>query len=405
MKKNTLFVIIFFICNIVNAQWVKLNSGVTENLNSLFCINDSVVYVVGDNGKVLKSTDGGVIWNIETSNTNKNLNSVFFYDSLIGHAVGDSGVILNTINGGNSWSIQTSNTLNNLTSIYFTSKDTGYAVGMYSTFIRTTDGGENWVAGPSLYPCCMYLNSICFTTKNQGRILGYDMSGTTILSTTDAGNNWSLWTDPEADHNNWWCGKAMIEGDYGKVVVAGAAASAYFLSNGTGMWSSFGAPLGGASILLNSVCYNKKKYFAVGTQGTVGFFPNYGNGNQNSGVSSDLNFISFADTLVGYIAGDSGVILKTINSGIITSINKSEIIKPNKFTIYPNPTFDILNIETSDESKGDILTLINTKGQVLLQQQIYDSKTQIDIRCLAKGIYILKLICDKKVEMRKIIKE
>jgi photosystem II stability/assembly factor-like uncharacterized protein len=57
-------------------------------------------YVVGDKGKILKTTNRGVEWSSETSGTDKRLRSVYFIDSLTGYAVGDHGIILKTTNGG-----------------------------------------------------------------------------------------------------------------------------------------------------------------------------------------------------------------------------------------------------------------------------------------------------------------
>jgi hypothetical protein len=57
-------------------------------------------YVVGDKGKILKTTNRGVTWSSETSGTDKRLRSVYFIDSLTGYAVGDHGIILKTTNGG-----------------------------------------------------------------------------------------------------------------------------------------------------------------------------------------------------------------------------------------------------------------------------------------------------------------
>jgi hypothetical protein len=46
-----------------------------------------------------------------------------------------------------------------------------------------------------------------------------------------------------------------------------------------------------------------------------------------------------------------------------------------------------------------------SSGQEVLKQTIKNTKTQIDISSLSSGIYFVKLINDKQVEVRKIIKE
>ena len=59
----------------------------------------------------------------------KNLNAVIFTDLNIGFAVGDSGTILKTTDGGGSWLIQTSGTSNALRGVSFIDLNIGTAVG------------------------------------------------------------------------------------------------------------------------------------------------------------------------------------------------------------------------------------------------------------------------------------
>lgn len=73
-------------------------------------------------------------------------------------------------------------------------------------------------------------------------------------------------------------------------------------------------------------------------------------------------------------------------------------------SIYPNPAFESITIETSLMIKESVLSIYNVNGQELIKQEIKDRKTQIDISKLTSGIYFVKLISDKTVEVIKIIK-
>ena len=79
-------------------------------------------------------------------NFNNGLSSVYFTDSNTGWAVGEDGVIIKTSDGGISWVRQTSGTTEILQSIYFIESKTGWAVGLQGTIIKTTDGGETWIS-------------------------------------------------------------------------------------------------------------------------------------------------------------------------------------------------------------------------------------------------------------------
>jgi len=69
--------------------------------------------VVGSNGGILHTTDGGDTWNQQESGVKADLNSVSFVDSLTGTIVGAGGVILRTANGGDSW-VQPNSNLDSL---------------------------------------------------------------------------------------------------------------------------------------------------------------------------------------------------------------------------------------------------------------------------------------------------
>jgi hypothetical protein len=44
-------------------------------------------------------------------------------------------------------------------------------------------------------------------------------------------------------------------------------------------------------------------------------------------------------------------------------------------------------------------------GKVVLKKQIENYSTELDVKSLAKGMYHLSLVSDKKTEVRKIIKD
>ena len=60
-------------------------------------------YIVGTNGAILKTTNGGTHWTILSSGTTKWLESVCFTDANTGYTVGYDGIILKTTNGGTNW--------------------------------------------------------------------------------------------------------------------------------------------------------------------------------------------------------------------------------------------------------------------------------------------------------------
>ena len=99
MKKVTIF--LFILCSIsFYGQWVQQFSGVYENLNDVYCVTENLVFVVGDNGKILKITDSGDNWVQKTSGTTQILNRIQFANATVGYAVGNYGILLKTTDGG-----------------------------------------------------------------------------------------------------------------------------------------------------------------------------------------------------------------------------------------------------------------------------------------------------------------
>ena len=77
-----------------------------------------------------------------------------------------------------------------------------------------------------------------------------------------------------------------------------------------------------------------------------------------------------------------------------------------KIDIYPNPSNTKITIEVDNTQLVNYkLRIYNLSGQELIRQNLTDTKTQIDISNLPSEIYFIKLITDKTIEVRKIIKE
>ena len=84
---------------------------------------------------------------------------------------------------------------------------------------------------------------------------------------------------------------------------------------------------------------------------------------------------------------------------IITGINE---VKPVSFEVSPNPATGVITIKFPQKSTMEIL---NIQGQTLLQQQLQQGKTNINISRLSKGVYILRLNSNEKSEVTRFVKE
>jgi len=121
------------------------------------------------------------------------------------------------------------------------------------------------------------------------------------------------------------------------------------------------------------------------------------------GVTTSLfTSVYFTDANTGYAVGDSGTILKTINEGGNPLGTNDLTAKSNALKIYPNPTTDKIIIPTP--AKG-FLSILNLNGQQLITHQITEPKTQLDISNLPSGVYFVRLMGERTVQVGKIIKQ
>ncbi len=154
-------------------------------------LNKDTYVTVGADGLIMKTTDEGISdWKVKNSGVNDNLNSVFFVNEQKGWAVGTKGTIIVTNDGGETWSQQSSGTGYELNSIAFKDENTGLAVGFMGIILKTTDGGDTWTEIPAFTDKTLF--SVSFNRfgddKNIALITG---EKATVYKTTDAGDTWT----------------------------------------------------------------------------------------------------------------------------------------------------------------------------------------------------------------------
>ncbi len=113
---------------------------------------------------------------------------IFFPDTSYGWAVGDSGKIMRSTNGGLSWANQTSPIIRNLYAVYFIDRNTGFAAGAAGAFLKTTNGGANWTSRPT--SDVLPWKRLYFTDAQNGWLLS-DTVASKIHHTTDGGLTWN----------------------------------------------------------------------------------------------------------------------------------------------------------------------------------------------------------------------
>ena len=199
-----------------NKQWYSILDK-SHFLSSIEFINEQFGIIVGSEGLILISKDGGKKWNKVESKTNELLFDIHFNNENIAFIVGFNGILLKTVDAGATWSKLNSNTTKYLKSIDFFNTDLGICIGGNGTILRTTDGGSSWesIVGVTKRP----LNKVKFIDKNNVIIIG---NNGTILLSSNSGKNWNSveskyfenWNDISIAPN----GKIYIVGSNGKLI-------------------------------------------------------------------------------------------------------------------------------------------------------------------------------------------
>ncbi|WP_304130114.1 T9SS type A sorting domain-containing protein [Ignavibacterium album] len=195
-------------------NWTVTSTPVSANLRQIFALDSLNIWVSGDSGYVLYSSDMGNNWTIQNYNPDFQINDIYFINSNIGWAI-ENGIedqfnvvnfILSTTNGGANWHSNRFRPDNvNLYSVCFLDSLRGIIGGDNSVLVITTNGGTEWMevqrdsATFSHFP----VRKIRFINDSVGFAVGgiFDRGGV-IWHCTDGGFNWvtdSAYADPFFD--------------------------------------------------------------------------------------------------------------------------------------------------------------------------------------------------------------
>lgn len=151
------------------SNWTIQNSGTTNSLRGV-AFSDTDVISVGFNGTIIRSPGNGV-WSPIFSPFNSHYRAVAFNDAGIGLAVGDMGRIIRTTDGGISWTPALSGVNVNFASVAISS-DSAWAVGTEGVIYKSFDGGLTWIRNS--LGVQNNLNGITFYGDEQRRRMGIE---------------------------------------------------------------------------------------------------------------------------------------------------------------------------------------------------------------------------------------
>lgn len=174
-------------------QILKLETD--ADFNAIFFVDNQFGFVLGTNGKIFNTQDGGETWVEQIANTKKELFAISCIDRNNCWVVGKKRVVLSTNNGGINWDYYELEKGKDLFAVNFITAKIGWIAGEGGLIMKTTDGGKTWCElntaklsskKPSNVTNTEW-SSIKFYNENSGCISGDNK----IVCTSNGGKNWS----------------------------------------------------------------------------------------------------------------------------------------------------------------------------------------------------------------------
>lgn len=326
----------FFVTPAYPDGWELQPSGTQTTLRSVSFAGTTAATAVGNNGQIIRTTDGGTTWFNQVSGTTAHLRGVTFTDANHGSASGQSGTILRTTDGGTTWTPQTSGTTKHLYVMAFTDLNSGWVVGEGGTILHTTNGGASW--NPQSSGTTVWLWGVDFSNANNGTAVG---EGGTILRTTNGGATWVPQTSGTAVVLYSVC---FLDANNG--TVAGDQETILRTTNGGTTWQRLSGD--GGNYFLTVAFTDLNNGTAVGTRMARTTDGGTTWNRVSTGTYNMLYGVSFSGAGAGIAAGSYGAILRTRGAQIYP---ETEI---NNTAWQANPIMYGDSIDAAIDPEGDL---------------------------------------------------
>jgi len=164
--------------------WSISPSGTTDNIWNMQMITEEIGWMVGEGGTALKTTDGGITW-IQQPMPYPSAPywDVSFLDTSYGYICSAAGIVLKTINGGSSWQIQQAGDTRALWTICALDTLRASGGGFAGKIVYTTNGGINWMNATGAYTDANKIKFINDTT-------GFMAADGGLFKSIDKGISW-----------------------------------------------------------------------------------------------------------------------------------------------------------------------------------------------------------------------
>lgn len=244
-------------------------------------------------------------------------------------AVGNNGRVIRTDNAGKDWHIQDTGTKRDLQSISAWDSDSAIVVGDLATVLTTDDGGESWSKVPiEVYEFGDQLLQV-FVDSARGQAW---ISGTmgTVIKSSDRGKTWSM-VHPQEDLA--WNDITVAPG--GSVWVVGEFGRMQRSQDDGASWQEVEAPTAGSSLM--AIAFSSQQHgVAVGLSGVVVRTADGGDSWSRVEHVTEAHFFDIVWDGQRFVAvGDNGILASFSAEGQVVQVGR---IQPDNSLWYTQIT-------------------------------------------------------------------
>lgn len=153
-------------------------------------------WISGEDGLILHSADGGETWKAQKSGVTGRIFRIVPIDARAAVAAGVDGALIRTDDAGQTWHAQSFKGAIAFLDLAFGDASNGWAVGEFATIAHTCDGGRTWAlqygGDRSNFRAPAFM-SATFSDSKRGWVAG---QGGTVIQTADGGITWNQIASP-----------------------------------------------------------------------------------------------------------------------------------------------------------------------------------------------------------------
>jgi photosystem II stability/assembly factor-like uncharacterized protein len=420
VKELILVLLILIVAGESFAQsgWHSQQIG-TRNYVHVKFLDSNTGYMIGSDGTILKSTNGGFSWFVQsTSLFVLPVKSGFVYNNQIFGIISGgtaSGRVYITTNAGNSWKAGDDILpIGGVGSIWLRGV---FIVNQLTAFTFGTDYGPNTAP---------YVDGIVYKTTNaglnwfqsfRGDFEHYDLkakdslniakSSGAFMRSSDGGVSWNyvsnmhafggIMSDPFRD--------TIMVSDTRGLVIRSTNRGNEFIELQTG----------NTKPLRNLFFVDRKRGHFIGDSGVILFTSNAGEtfSVQQSNTMQKLNSVYFINKDTGFAVGDSGVVLRTYTGGILTGVESNNAVtNPTEFALlqnFPNPfnptTTIRFDVRTSGNVSLKVFDVLGREVEVMVNEYLKSGSYSVQFSGdnLPSGVYYYELRAESFSETKRMV--